>query len=251
MSTPYNTSKTDPLLLLADAMGPGGVGAAIERQEKQGQRELVNSDVIPADLGYGSEEELTALGFTLGAPVSGDKLFRHAELPPGWKREGSGHAMWSHIVDELGRKRLAIFYKAAYYDRSAHASIVSVSAYINDCLDEGVEPVLDDVWATREAVKAAAEGCIAQSTKYLKMYEGLGSSYDRERAAELRAEIAAYQALYAAVDGGAAATRPADLPPEKLQQVAAEIVAHLQAPEPGTPAAGGDERAVDGPNGGA
>lgn len=31
--------------------------------------------------------------------------------------------MWTHIIDEKGRERGTIFYKAAFYDRSAHAQL--------------------------------------------------------------------------------------------------------------------------------
>ncbi|MER7361851.1 hypothetical protein [Nonomuraea wenchangensis] len=195
MSTPYNTSKTDPLLLLADMMGPGGTSGAIERMEAQGQRQIVNSDVIPVRINSGSEEDLTALGFKLGGKVEGDPLFRYAVLPDGWKRQGSEHAMWSHIVDELGRKRISIFYKAAFYDRDAFLGVMTVYAYVGDCIGEKRTPVLDETWATRKDVHAAAVGQIAQCAKYLGMYDARDGEYGLERAAELRAEIAAYQAL--------------------------------------------------------
>ncbi|SET51723.1 hypothetical protein [Nonomuraea wenchangensis] len=195
MSSPRNTSKTDPLLLLADAMGPGGPSASIERMEAQGQREIVNSTVLPSRLNYGTEDELTALGFKLGDKVAGDPLFRHAELPTGWKREGSDHAMWSYLVDELGRRRVSVFYKAAFYDRDAFLNVNTVYGYIGECISEKRTPVLDEVWATRKAVHAAAVGQIAQCAKYLGMYDDRDDEYGRERAAELRSEIAAAQAL--------------------------------------------------------
>ena len=31
--------------------------------------------------------------------------------------------MWSDLVDDKGRKRTSIFYKAAFYDRSAHIGV--------------------------------------------------------------------------------------------------------------------------------
>lgn len=206
MNSPYNTSKTDPLLLLADAMGAGGPSGSIERMEAQGQREIVNSTVLPSRFNSGSEDELTALGFKLGDKVEGDSLFRQAELPAGWKREGSDHAMWSHVVDHLGRKRLSIFYKAAWYDRDAFIGLNTVYGYVGECLAEGRQPILDDEWATSEAVVEAARSQQAQARKYLDMYEGDSTDYARARAAELRSEIAAAQALIDSltVRGGAA-----------------------------------------------
>ena len=203
MNSPYNTRKTDPLLLLAEAMGAGGMAGSIERMEAQGQREIVNSTVIPTRINSGSEEELTALGFKLGDKVQGDPMFRSAELPDGWKREGSDHAMWSHIVDDLGRKRISIFYKAAFYDRDAFLGINTVYAYVGACLGEKREPIADEVWATPKALYVAAVGQFAQCAKYLTMYDGRDDEYGRERAAELRAEMSACQALIDSLGGAA------------------------------------------------
>lgn len=99
------------------ATTPGG----IERQEKEGQSEFVASDTLPVACNL-SDAELSALGFTLGWRV--DNLFRQAKLPPGWTKVASDHAMWSHLRDERGRQRAAIFYKAAFYDRDANISFV-------------------------------------------------------------------------------------------------------------------------------
>ncbi|MEU8040937.1 hypothetical protein [Streptosporangium sp. NPDC049078] len=204
MSSPRDTSKTDPLLLLADAMGPGGPSAAIERQEKQGQLELVSSAVIPADLNGGSEDDLRALGFTLGDPVPGDKLFRYADLPARWKKEGSDHAMWSYIVDEQGRQRCSIFYKAAFYDRSAHISVTSVYGYVNECLYGGTTPVLDESWATREAVLKALEEVRQSEQESVEVWAGRSDSYAAEYEAQSRAKVAKIDALAASLNGGAA-----------------------------------------------
>lgn len=207
MRSPRVPDDMDMLLLLADAMGGGGSNAAIQRQEKQAQTEFVNSTVIPTKLNSGTEEDLTALGFKLGEQVTGDRLFRHAELPDGWKREGSDHDMWSYIVDGLGRRRCSVFFKGAFYDRDAFLSIDTVYGYIGHCLHEKTKPVLDDVWATRDAAKAAVLSHAEQNAKYLEMYEGDDDNYGRKRAAELRSEIAACQALHAALaDQGEAET---------------------------------------------
>lgn len=48
-----------------------------------------------------------------------DDLFIQALLPAGWKKEATDHSMWSDLLDEQGRKRGGIFYKAAFYDRRA------------------------------------------------------------------------------------------------------------------------------------
>jgi hypothetical protein len=99
--------------------GPQGV----EASEKRGQAELVASELLPVDLG-GEEELFLQLGFKLGPHVPGNALFREATLPSGWAKRKSSHSMWSYIDDEHGRERVAIFYKAAFYDRDANAGVV-------------------------------------------------------------------------------------------------------------------------------
>lgn len=160
--SPRNTTSAmrddaERLLFLAESMGRGGPGGAIEAQEAAGQRELVNSDVIPTRLQGSTEDDLTALGFKLGPVVEGDDMFRRASLPEGWEREGSEHAMWSYLLDGLGRRRCSIFYKAAFYDRDAFMSITSVGGYVSDRAYYKKPVVLDDEWATGDAVLAAID----------------------------------------------------------------------------------------------
>lgn len=119
MSKPVDTSKMPPEIhLLAEVMNPGG---SIEASEAEGQRQLVNSTAIPVT-DY-RNEDLESLGFELGDVDEADPLFRECKLPAGWSRERSDHSMWSYIADERGFRRIAIFYKAAFYDRNAHLSI--------------------------------------------------------------------------------------------------------------------------------
>jgi hypothetical protein len=61
------------------------------------------------------------MGFVFGEQV--DDVFVAATLPEGWRKKATDHSMWSHIVNAQGRKRVAIFYKAAFYDRSARATL--------------------------------------------------------------------------------------------------------------------------------
>lgn len=100
-----------------------GASESIELEEARGQRELVESESIPTAMRDITDEQLTAMGFELGPAFEDDQIFRPAKLPPGWSRKASNHAMWSSIVDDKGRERFDIFYKAAFYDRSAHMSI--------------------------------------------------------------------------------------------------------------------------------
>lgn len=103
-----------------------GLPGAIEASERRGQQELVASESLPTDT-RGDDAAFLALGFTFGEPDADDPIFRPATLPTGWKREASDHSMWSHIVDERGIRRASIFYKAAFYDRSAAMHLANVA----------------------------------------------------------------------------------------------------------------------------
>lgn len=120
--SPRNTSTTDALDKFLVAASPDG----IESQERAGQAEVLQSTTLPAEILWSTAEDFEALGFTFGELVDGDPLFRQASLPEGWKREGSDHAMWSYIVDGRGIRRVAVFYKAAFYDRHAHMGLQNV-----------------------------------------------------------------------------------------------------------------------------
>lgn len=133
MSIP-NYSKRDPIVHLLGAMAEGTSGY-IENMEAAGQRELVNSDRVPTQMGDRAEYE--ALGFVFGDIDEGDPLFRQATLPPGWRREATSHSMGSSIVDERGVVRVSIFYKAAFYDRSASMTLIRVGSHIASSLIYG------------------------------------------------------------------------------------------------------------------
>ena len=145
MTTHIRRTDEDPFGMggLANAPAfPGGPGFGpyIEAQEKQGQRELVESTDLPSRLNGGSDDDFIALGFAFGEPHARDPLFRPATLPEGWRREGSGHAMWSYILDEKGRQRVSIFYKAAFYDRDAFMSLVGPYAVFTELIYGDAEP---------------------------------------------------------------------------------------------------------------
>ena len=100
------------------ASTPGGV----EAQEKAGQRALVASAKIPKELIGCTIQDLEALGFTFSNKQSDDPLFIEATLPAGWSKRATDHDMWSDIIDETGKVRFNVFYKAAFYDRRADMS---------------------------------------------------------------------------------------------------------------------------------
>lgn len=108
---------------LDDALARGTAAGVIEAQEAAGQRSFVNSTTLPSDMGDGGREGLETAGVVFGEPVEGDPMFTYVTLPDGWKKVATGHSMWSDLVDDKGRKRASIFYKAAFYDRSAFLRI--------------------------------------------------------------------------------------------------------------------------------
>jgi hypothetical protein len=117
---PINTvNEHDPLGFLFMGMAMGASGA-IEHQEAQGQRSFVASETLPSDIREEYRKVLEAAGVKFIGPVEDDPLFQYVELPEGWKKEPTDHSMWSRLVDDKGRKRAMIFYKAAFYDRKAH-----------------------------------------------------------------------------------------------------------------------------------
>jgi hypothetical protein len=114
MSNITNTSRDDIHYEWVGGRNP----RAVEAQEKRGQEQLVNSTCLPTAI-RGDRTLLTAAGVALGPPLLDDPLFCNAELPPGWAKLPTEHAMWSKLVDETGAERAKIFYKAAFYDRDA------------------------------------------------------------------------------------------------------------------------------------
>lgn len=155
MNDVTNTSAKDQIETNFAVAALGG----IEWQEAQGQRELVNSEVLPTEIGY-HESLLTyeRLGFSFGDEVDGDPLFRHATLPDGWSRKASDHSMWSGIVDERGIERVGIFYKAAFYDRRASMQIANVGNALANKVLYGEMPDLDWSLLTRDEWESFRDG---------------------------------------------------------------------------------------------
>lgn len=121
MTAPFDYSEVSPSALLASAMVFGSSGF-IESQESEGQKDLCASTALPID-GAEAWETLQSWGVVKGEKL--DDLFCNATLPVGWSLKPSNHSMWSHLHDDRGLKRASVFYKAAFYDRSAHIGIDS------------------------------------------------------------------------------------------------------------------------------
>lgn len=94
------------------AATPGG----IEAQEACGQRDMAsNFKTLPKGM---DREIAEGLGFKF-LPEGGDDIFDAVDAPAGWSIRPTDHSMHSDIVDDQGRVRGGIFYKAAFYDRRA------------------------------------------------------------------------------------------------------------------------------------
>ncbi|OPG13693.1 hypothetical protein [Microbispora sp. GKU 823] len=198
MSRPRNTrDQVIPIPAVHGYSVPGG----IEEQEAEGAAAMQSAacEVIPAK----GSAELANLGFVLGEVDPKDPLFREAALPAGWRRQGTGHSMWTHLVDEHGRKRVAMFYKAAWYDRDAFTTVQSVRAYVDDCLHEGTSPVLDETWATREAVLTALDSIGKYEQERADEWSGHTGDRAREYEQEARETLAKIEAIRVELAGGA------------------------------------------------
>lgn len=96
------------------ASTPGGIQA----QEKAGQSSLVNGQFLPKDCPRAGLEKL---GFIFGEDMDG--IFVHVQMPQGWHKKATDHDMHSKLMDNKGRERGNIFYKAAFYDRRARLDL--------------------------------------------------------------------------------------------------------------------------------
>lgn len=128
---PENTTRKvleNPDSFLVEVLTVGR-SEAILNQEAEGQGSFVGSDTLPAKISsYGDFDEKKILkdaGVEFLGMVEGDKLFQYVKLPPGWQKVATDHSMWSNLVDDKGRIRARIFYKAACYDRDARLSLTT------------------------------------------------------------------------------------------------------------------------------
>lgn len=200
-NTAKSTSPEDAARILFLARQGVGTGE-VERMESAGQRQLVESTDLPTKGSH--DPEFLRLGFTFGDPHPHDPLFRPATLPEGWTRAGTDHAMHSKVLDGLGRERVSVFYKAAFYDRRANMRLNTVFGYVSSGLWDGTDPVLDDEWATAEAVTEAAQGYIGRERESLELWQRPDVAdgqreYAAERVTEAKANIAKAEALIARV----------------------------------------------------
>lgn len=124
---PTNTEKLASKSPIMQSWVMGGNPNAILAQEAEGQQSFVNSETLPTDMGcysgYNTKAILEAAGVKFVCTVPDDPMFQVVELPEGWQKKATDHSMHSNLVDNKGRVRARIFYKAAFYDRSANLSL--------------------------------------------------------------------------------------------------------------------------------
>ena len=132
------------------AATPGG----IEAQEKRGQIEQTFAETLPKDGTTGKDrKQWEALGFMFGDAA--DDIFVNVKFPNGWRKKPTDHSMWIELLDDKGRKRGAIFYKAAFYDRSAHVHIearFSYSSYESTSKKDEMAVVIRDAGETSQTI---------------------------------------------------------------------------------------------------
>jgi hypothetical protein len=100
----------------------GGNPGAIEDQESIGQQELVNSCKLP--IICNNWPALEALGVEITERGLDNDLFHDVKIPNGWTKKATDHSMWSELLNEKNKVVANIFYKAAFYDRSSHMTVV-------------------------------------------------------------------------------------------------------------------------------
>lgn len=113
---------------MLNVMSGRGLDGLIEGQERRGAEQLAGQrDQLPTN--GSTNYEWDRLGFVWGEEVPGDPIFRQVKMPEGWSIKRTDHDMHSDLVDNKGRRRGGIFYKAAFYDRSARISLTTRYSY--------------------------------------------------------------------------------------------------------------------------
>jgi len=115
--------KEDGLDLLLRAMSTGNSSDAIYQQEAAGQESFVQSETLPTDMSEDARNALEKSGVKFLGIIEDDPIFQYVELPEDWKKIPTSHSMYTDLIDANGKKRASIFYKAAFYDRSARLNI--------------------------------------------------------------------------------------------------------------------------------
>lgn len=87
----------------------------IVAQEARGQAEMELSDTLPTR----GLRSLIESGAQITTGAQPDRLLTLVRLPDGWSKRRTDHHLYTDLLDEKGRKRASIFFKASFHDRDA------------------------------------------------------------------------------------------------------------------------------------
>ena len=119
----YSNNKATDISNFLYALEKGGV----EKQEAHQQHIFTNNCDLPIECD--DWDKLESWGIIKDAET--DPLFVSCVLPEGWSKVATDHSMWSNLVDNEGLIRASIFYKGAFYDRSAHTHVTTRRYYVS------------------------------------------------------------------------------------------------------------------------
>lgn len=164
-----NTSKTPKIGWLG-----GGNPNAILAQEEQGQRELIESDQLPAQTNYprglNTALQYESMGIKVIGNTEGDDLFLDVVLPTGWKKEATDHSMWNKLKDDKGRVRATFFYKAAFYDRKAMVNFIQRYNIEEQYYEQEKNPEVEwDCARNLQVIDSTTEAVLFEGEKYFSM----------------------------------------------------------------------------------
>lgn len=119
--------------LLADIANPAIVASVVDKVGPRNYVEVIETmgsilacalPILPTHVIVGTDDDLTAMGITLGEPLPGDDLWRTCTLPDGWTTHPDPHDHRAYAIhDDRHAPRLTVFYKAGPHDRHAHLTI--------------------------------------------------------------------------------------------------------------------------------
>lgn len=89
--------------------------------ERGGQASLGNGTRLPGIFNGCTKAHFEAMGIKFHEVVN--DIFYRVTLPDGWRIVPTDHSMWSDLVDNEGKQRAMIFYKASPWDMQAHISL--------------------------------------------------------------------------------------------------------------------------------
>lgn len=95
------------------ASSPGG----IEAQERMGQKDVCRKTMIPKEM-IPNRRAYEDMGIHIRNDAN--DIFFSADYPKDWTIKPTNNPYYSLIIDNTGKERAQIFYKAAFYDKSAY-----------------------------------------------------------------------------------------------------------------------------------